>query len=59
MRPEDELEVIRHQTMPDDTHGPPFAGVGDQFQKGAVVAVFVEDFRPPIAAVQDVIRFRT
>jgi hypothetical protein len=32
MRPEYEMEVVRHQTMPDDAHRSPFAGVGDQFQ---------------------------
>ena len=55
VRPEQDVEVVRHQAVGQQSHVVPCDGFGENTLKGDVVLVAVEDGQPGIGSVEGVV----
>jgi hypothetical protein len=58
-RPKDQVKVVGHQTITDDTHGHAGTGLADQADEALVVVLVVKDACATIAAIQSVVAIAT
>ena len=58
-RPEDEVEVVGHRTKADEPQGHAGTGQAEQPHEAVVVVGIVEDLRPAVTAVEDVVAVAT
>jgi hypothetical protein len=57
LRPEDEMEVVRHEGEPQNRHGEALAGEVEEIDEGLVVVGVVENLGAGVAPVEDVIKY--
>lgn len=55
MRPEREMEMIRHETIRQESHGHSLTGLPQQTAERLMVSVLIKDFSTTIAAIDDVV----
>ncbi len=54
-RPQHQVNVVRHETVGEHTHGQALAGLDHQFDKGAVVRLVLKYADASIATIDDVV----
>jgi hypothetical protein len=55
MRPEHKVEMIRHETIRQESHGHSLTGLPQQTDEGLIIPIRMKDVGPAIAAIDDVV----
>jgi len=55
VRPQNQVEVVRHEAIRQHPHRYPFARERKQINKGLIITLRMEDVLPRIAAIDDVV----
>jgi hypothetical protein len=55
MRPERKVEMIRHETIRQESHGHSLTGLPQQTAEGLIIPVRMKDLGPVIASIDDVV----
>ena len=50
-----QVEMIRHQTVSEDRHGNFYAGMANGFEKSLIIFVFVKNLASAVASIENVI----